>query len=176
MLSTGGCNCRRLPRTRDRNFNCWVVAWNRAASSDSAAMTGTPIMEYGRARVADGLNRWRYRRIAAMPSGEKWPANENGRPSSAAMRALKSLEPSSQIGMFSPSPGMARTGWPGRDGARYARNSSTSAGNSRPLRGLRRSACCVAPSLPGARPRPRSMRPGYRVSSVPNCSAMISGA
>ena len=30
-------------------------------------------------------------------------------------------------------------------------------------------------SLPGARPRPRSMRPGCRVSRVPNCSAMVSG-
>ena len=30
-------------------------------------------------------------------------------------------------------------------------------------------------SLPGARPRPRSIRPGCRVSSVPNCSAMVSG-
>ncbi len=31
-------------------------------------------------------------------------------------------------------------------------------------------------SEPGARPSPRSMRPGCRVSSVPNCSAMVSGA
>ena len=30
-------------------------------------------------------------------------------------------------------------------------------------------------SLPGARPRPRSMRPGCSVASVPNCSAMTSG-
>ena len=30
-------------------------------------------------------------------------------------------------------------------------------------------------SVPGARPRPRSIRPGYRVSSVPNCSAMTMG-
>ena len=30
-------------------------------------------------------------------------------------------------------------------------------------------------SLPGARPSPRSMRPGKSVSSVPNCSAITSG-
>ena len=30
-------------------------------------------------------------------------------------------------------------------------------------------------SLPGARPSPRSILPGCRVSSVPNCSAMVSG-
>ena len=30
-------------------------------------------------------------------------------------------------------------------------------------------------SEPGARPSPRSIRPGYIASSVPNCSAMTSG-
>ena len=30
-------------------------------------------------------------------------------------------------------------------------------------------------SVPGARPRPRSIRFGNRVASVPNCSATISG-
>ena len=34
----------------------------------------------------------------------------------------------------------------------------------------------VAMSVPGARPRPRSIRPGNSVASVPNCSAMTSGA
>ena len=33
----------------------------------------------------------------------------------------------------------------------------------------------VIGSVPGARPSPRSMRPGYSDSSVPNCSAMSSG-
>ncbi len=41
---------------------------------------------------------------------------------------------------------------------------------------MRRRAAAVAPSVPGARPRPRSMRPGAIASSVPNCSAMTSGA
>jgi len=45
--------------------------------------------------------------------GMKWWANENGSPSSPASRALKSLDPSSQIGTSSPSPGTARTAWPG---------------------------------------------------------------
>ena len=30
--------------------------------------------------------------------------------------------------------------------------------------------------MPGARPSPRSIRPGYSASSVPNCSAMTIGA
>ena len=31
-------------------------------------------------------------------------------------------------------------------------------------------------SEPGARPRPRSIRPGYIAARVPNCSAMVRGA
>lgn len=34
----------------------------------------------------------------------------------------------------------------------------------------------VAWSVPGARPKPRSMRPGWRAARVPNASATISGA
>ena len=37
--------------------------------------------------------------------------------------------------------------------------------------GSRRSACQVRWSVPGARPRPRSMRPGWSAARVPNCSA-----
>ena len=37
----------------------------------------------------------------------KWWANENGSPSSPASRALKSLEPSSQIAGMLPAPGTA---------------------------------------------------------------------
>ena len=40
----------------------------------------------------------------------------------------------------------------------------------------RRSAAAVTWSVPGARPIPRSMRPGCSASSVPNCSATTSGA
>ena len=41
---------------------------------------------------------------------------------------------------------------------------------------LRLSARAVAMSVPGARPSPRSIRPGKSVASVPNASATISGA
>ena len=36
-------------------------------------------------------------------------------------------------------------------------------------------AIAVRWSVPGARPRPRSMRPEYIAASVPNCSAITSG-
>jgi hypothetical protein len=41
---------------------------------------------------------------------------------------------------------------------------------------VRRSASAVSRSVPGARPMPRSIRPGCNASSVPNCSATTSGA
>ena len=41
---------------------------------------------------------------------------------------------------------------------------------------MRRSASAVRWSVPGARPMPRSTRPGCSASSVPNCSATTSGA
>ena len=41
---------------------------------------------------------------------------------------------------------------------------------------VRRSASAVTWSVPGARPMPRSIRPGCSASSVPNCSATTSGA
>ena len=41
---------------------------------------------------------------------------------------------------------------------------------------VRRSASAVSWSVPGARPMPRSIRPGCSASSVPNCSATTSGA
>ena len=40
--------------------------------------------------------------------------------------------------------------------------------------GMRRSAAAVTGSVPGARPMPRSMRPGCSASSMPNCSATTS--
>ena len=39
-----------------------------------------------------------------------------------------------------------------------------------------RSSCVITGSLPGARPMPRSMRPGARASSAANCSATTRGA
>ena len=41
---------------------------------------------------------------------------------------------------------------------------------------VRRSASAVTWSVPGARPMPRSIRPGCSASRVPNCSATTSGA
>ncbi len=40
---------------------------------------------------------------------------------------------------------------------------------------VRRNARAVFWSVPGARPMPRSMRPGCSASSMPNCSATTSG-
>jgi len=42
--------------------------------------------------------------------------------------------------------------------------------------GPRRNASSVCWSVPGARPRPRSIRPGNSVANVPNCSAITNGA
>ena len=39
-----------------------------------------------------------------------------------------------------------------------------------------RSSCVMTGSLPGARPMPRSIRPGAIASSAANCSATTSGA
>ena len=55
-------------------------------------------------------------------------------------------------------------------------SSATCSSNSSPRIGSRRSARMVSWSVPGARPRPRSMRPGCSDSSVPICSATTSGA
>ena len=48
------------------------------------------------------------------------------------------------------------------------------AGRSRPRSG-RGAGAQLGRSVPGARPRPRSIRPGNSVSRVPNCSAITSG-
>ncbi|MNM69319.1 hypothetical protein D3C81_809110 [compost metagenome] len=112
-----------------------------------------------------------------MKPGAKCEANANGRPIAAASCALNRLEPSSQTGTFRPAPGTARRRWPGRTSSKYACSSSTSCGkvSALSLARWRRSARAVAWSVPGARPRPRSMRPGYSEASVPNCSAITSG-
>ena len=78
-------------------------------------------------------------------------------------------------GTREPLPGMASTPATRVSPARYPCSSSTSCGKRSAEFGLRRSAYIVFWSLPGARPRPRSMRPGYIASRVPNCSAMVSG-
>lgn len=61
---------------------------------------------------------------------------------------------------------------------KYSRSSTTCSGKSSTdsASGERRSARAVAASVPGARPSPRSIRPGYSASRVPNCSATTIGA
>jgi hypothetical protein len=78
-------------------------------------------------------------------------------------------------GTRAPLPGTASTPGTRLSPARYACSSRTSRGNASAARGSRRSAYVVCWSEPGARPSPRSIRPGYIASSVPNCSAMTSG-
>ena len=56
-------------------------------------------------------------------------------------------------------------------------SSTTSSGKvSAPRSPVRRRARAVNGSVPGARPRPRSIRPGCSASSVANCSATTRGA
>ena len=63
-----------------------------------------------------------------------------------------------------------------RDGSpSSAWSSRTSCGNESALGSCRR-ARSVTWSVPGARPSPRSILPGWSASSVPNCSAITSGA
>jgi hypothetical protein len=106
--------------------------------------------------------------------GMKWCANENGIPSSAASLALKSLEPRSQIAGVFPAPGTAVIR--GNVPRKNAKSSASWTGRSSAEGSAdRRSACAVIWSVPGARPTPRSIRPGWSASSIPNCSATTSG-
>ena len=78
---------------------------------------------------------------------------------------------------MSPAPGVAVTRALASPANSLIRSSSSS-GNFSPDRPsiVRRSASAVSWSVPGARPMPRSIRPGCSASSVPNCSATTSGA
>ena len=74
----------------------------------------------------------------------------------------------------------SRAGTDGRPGTcprRSARSCPSCSGKSSAVGvPFRRSACAVTGSVPGARPIPRSMRPGWSASSIPNCSTTVSGA
>src|SRR6476659_9773284 len=91
-------------------------------------------------------------RAASVFWGMKWWAKENGSPSCAASRALKSLEPSNQIAGAWPAPGTAVM-W-GKVPAKYASSSASCSG--RPThppttRGeVRGAAKCVGRDLVGA--------------------------
>ena len=78
-------------------------------------------------------------------------------------------------GTFVPAPGMACTVGMRDLPARYACSSSTSCGKESAADGSRRNARRVVISVPGARPRPRSMRSPKIVARVPNCSAITNG-
>ncbi len=78
-------------------------------------------------------------------------------------------------GTFVPCPGKAWTPGIGLTSSRNPRSSTTSRGKESAAVMSRRRARLVAWSLPGARPSPRSIRSGWSVASVPNCSAMTSG-
>ncbi|MCY1529553.1 hypothetical protein D9M68_647050 [compost metagenome] len=107
--------------------------------------------------------------------GAKCEAKAYGSPRCAASCAPKVLEPRIHTGTSSPAPGTARTACCGFFDMK-SMSSITSCGNwSASDSRLRRRARAVRWSEPGARPRPRSMRPGYSDSSVPNCSAITSG-
>ena len=107
--------------------------------------------------------------------GAKCEAKANGKPRWAASWAPKVLEPRIHTGTLAPMPGTARTLCCGASDMKSI-SSMTSCGNSsESLARLRRRARAVAWSEPGARPKPRSMRPGYSASSVPNCSAITKG-
>ncbi len=112
----------------------------------------------------------------------KWWANEKGRPSTPATWALNPLEPSSHNAGWWPRPGTAviwRNGWSaGKSPEKKSMRSRSCDGKSSAgsASGDRRSASAVSWSVPGARPMPRSMRPGCSASSMPNCSATASGA
>jgi luciferase family oxidoreductase group 1 len=100
-------------------------------------------------------------------------------PDAADMRALEPPEPSTQIGGSGASSGIACNdcmGWPSgrRRTPAQVNNSPSMAGKFSPLKA--RMALLALSSEPGARPRPRSMRPGCSASSVRKASATRNGA
>ena len=79
---------------------------------------------------------------------------------------------------LSPRPGRARIGGASSPPPNRPIRSNSSRGKSSAdsPSTVRRRASAVRWSVPGARPMPRSIRPGCSASSVPNCSATTSGA
>ncbi len=114
---------------------------------------------------------------ASAPRGFRWRAKAKPHPIIAATWAPYSLEPRIQIGGRGTSAGAALTvakGWSsGKPSPAYASSSASWEGKSSAPNASaeRRSAAAVTPSVPGARPMPRSMRPGKRPSSTRKVSA-----
>ena len=175
---------------RNRNIDSAIGAARRRASSTvSATTTLTPSETRGPARNGPGSKCSRYSASAGrvLPA-LKWWAKEKGRPSTPASWALKPLDPSNHTSGRNPWAGVAVIRWygcsSGKEPSKKASTSPSCWGKSSapgaPPRTLepdgRRSAWAVSGSVPGARPMPRSMRPGCSASSMPNCSATTSGA
>ena len=109
--------------------------------------------------------------------GERVRQTELGRPDRALRRGaeqprLRALRPARQRARA------ARTDAPAGSRPRGRRAARRAARGSRRAPCWRRSRCSanvVSGSVPGARPSPRSMRPGYRPLSMLNVSATLSG-
>ncbi len=135
---------------------------------------------YGSDSCSLGSKRSRYTAEAcSSASGAKCEANAYGSPNAAASWAPNKDEPRMYSGTLVPRPGTATMPRvrARSDGVspRNACSSLTSVGKFSAADGSRRSAARVCGSVPGARPRPRSMRPGCSSASVPNCSAITMG-
>ena len=128
--------------------------------------------------VGEGSKRSRYTSTACAASLMlKCPANAKPTPSCAAMLAPALVEPSIQIGGMGASLGIASTSANGCPGGNvFVANAISSASRSfTSFSRVRRSAAEVTGSVPGARPRPRSMRPGCSASRVRKISRTRSG-
>jgi len=157
----------RPPWRIRRNMSEFGSARRSASTVESATRVETDTIACGSLRITDGVNDDRYvskaRSVFGPPA--KWWAKVNGRPMSPASLALKSLEPSSHSSGASPRPGVAVILDPmplssGGMVPNQASSSMTCWGKSSTLSGPapRRRIDDVSPSLPGARPSPRSIR------------------
>ena len=110
-----------------------------------------------------------------------WWANTVVMPLAAAKLEPQPLEPSMSSSGWVSTTGVARTapkGCPsGHWSVRNAMSSAACCGKSSAVRASRerRRAKAVSWSVPGARPSPRSMRPGWSISRVLNHSATFRG-
>ena len=110
-----------------------------------------------------------------------WWAKTVPSPLTAANLVPYPLDPRTNTSGLEVTTGAASTsryGWSsGKSSARNAISIANSCGKSGTASGwVPRSANAVRPSVPGARPNPRSMRPGWSASRVRNTSATFNGA
>ena len=157
-----------------------------ASSSVSAASTPAVTMKYGSVEGDARCERAAVPARRHRPSRSRCRCRSGGRRRTAA-RAARRAGRSSRSSRAARSPattwppawrgsGPTRRGRGARSPSRPIRSTSSAGKSSAPSpAGLRRSAAAVAGSVPGARPMPRSMRPGCSASSSANCSATTSG-